>query len=387
MWSVCRGGGWILLSSLLLCVCSFDTTTPNSTHDPDAGSTNGLVDASRFDAAPCPFDEVDYCDPDGPLQIAQDTTIYTDNDPRCRTVTQPNGRDECLILVESFEVALGIRYQAKGNRPLRIVAANPIEIYGMLDLGSRRQGQGGAGHDADACILGTTPQDDSGGAAGGGGGSYVGLGGDGGEGDTNGSNRASPGLAGAVQNIPSYARGGCPGHDGGNETAIGAGGLGGKAGAGGGAVSLVSATKVHIHSQGVIRATGSGGRGGGAQAGGGGGGSGGYISVTAPSIISDGFLTANGGGGGEGGTRSGTTPITGQDGDDGTLNSVPAGGGSGASSSAGNGGNGSAGATTDGDDGSDSSRGAGGGGGGGGYILLKGTFSGEGESSPAAMTL
>lgn len=272
--------------------------------------------------------------------------------------------DYRVLAAERFELPPGAALWITGDRPLVIAATGDITIGGSLDAGSRQGGDSGPGSNPSE-LCASEPaidgQDDVGGGAGGGGGGYQGMGGRGGDGDSD-DGLSTGGAGGGSLAMPMQVRGGCPGGNGGTATGEIAFG-----GAGGGAVELVSQTLVDI--TGGINAGGAGGDGSGYGAnGGGGGGSGGYIGLDAPVVRLDfANLGANGGGGGEAGSDS-SAAIPGGDGN---AFPGPANGGLGSAPGATDGGNGG---YRDMHDGSTPGPadvfGGGGGGGGVGYVLV-----------------
>jgi hypothetical protein len=265
--------------------------------------------------------------------------------------------------------------RVQGARPLMIVSTMDINVRGTIDVSSKwnattKMSDEGAGFQPDDCTA--TPSGAGGacneGGGGGGGGGFSGGGGEGGDGgggrtcdDT--QRMGGPGGSGGriLTSPPSRIRGGCAGERGGNGDAAGLYGLGG---AGGGAVHLVSMTRIRV--EGAIHAGGAGGAGAeDRRSGGGGGGSGGFIGLEAPDIDidRDAILAANGGGGG-GGTNGGPK----NPGEDGLLSDTAAGGSDG--DGTGDGGDGSAGTDLDGAPGGNGDRGGGGSGGGAGFIVL-----------------
>jgi hypothetical protein len=343
-------------------------------------------------AAKCQGTYVDICasgEPAPAMVISADTIIDTDSDPRCRVTAQTGGPELCVWYVAAATVAPGVTLTGRGSRPLAIVSDGALVVDGLIDVGSRIGGVSGAGANFAGCPVAAQPEQDLGGSGGGAGGSFAGVGGDGGTGDTDNSagfdGVAQPGLAAGAVLTPALIRGGCPGNDGGNESATG--GVGGAGGAAGGALYLLSGQAITVSSSGAIRAAGAGGGGGQKESGGGGGGSGGSIVLEAPVVTASGGLSANGGGGGGGGAVW-VTPLPGSPGSDGELGDTPAvGGAGGGTSGGGSGGAGSAGAVLDGERGGDSLGAGGGGGGGAGVIyVLDAALAGEGIISPPAST-
>jgi hypothetical protein len=290
--------------------------------------------------------------------------------------TQENGAE--AIWVAGLTIESGSVLRVEGSRPFMIVSTADIVVKGIIDASSSLDPgvqvfDRGAGSDPDNCST-TAPQVGNScisGGGGGGGGGFNGAGGSGGDGAGDRScGLATPGSPGgnggrSQAAPPSRLLGGCDGARGGNgEDGVMQYGLGG---AGGGAVHLVSQTRIDI--EGIISAGGA--AGGGAQnkrSGGGGGGSGGFVGLEALDIEidADAIIAANGGGGG-GGTDRALAPS----GEDGKTSSDFAAGGAGVNGG-GEGGDGSAGGVDDGQAGVDGQRdrGGGGGGGGAGFIVV-----------------
>jgi hypothetical protein len=354
--------------ALLLAGCSFE-------HGVIGGGSSDAPtgDAPLDDVAGCTPGYLDLCAQPAPMQtltIGSADTINTDTDPRCTTLNQANGGPVCLVYATSVSIQAGGSLTATGSRPLAIASTSTLVLGGAIDVSSRRAGQRGPAA-SDTCMFATTPELDLGGAGGGAGGSFGAGGGNGGTGDTDTSQGndgdAAEGTAGPIATFVAL-RGGCRGQAGGNEDATG--GAGGAGGHGGGALYLYARQGITI--TGTVRATGAGAGGGAVQAGGGGGGSGGYVVIESPSITISGQISANGGGGGEGGARVGSTPVSGQPGDDGALGTTPAAGGVGTDNRFGYGGAGGAGSTGA-VNGTSSIVAGGGGGGGVGRITVIGS--------------
>ncbi len=391
-------GTSVAVSILALSSCAFDgsnSANPSSSdanpQAPDASTDASTADSGpTFDGSvPCEFPLEGVCmtgGPDDGWNVTSNTSLDTDaSGTGCRDFAQ----GACLVFVESFSVSSGATLQVTGTRPLLIASMGDILIDGTIDVSSYRGVDGlGAGANHATCAHESPPEQDLGGAGGAAGGSFAGAGGDGGEGDTNenggADGKADPGIAGSAVSEPLVLRGGCPGGAGADEGGDQVG-LGGTGGGSGGAVWLYAAGDVHLPESGLIRATGAGGNGGQAQSGGGGGGTGGMIVLQGTGVIFAGDLVANGGGGGEGGVRFvGGTVAVGNPGQDGRVAFGAADGGSGASDFGGNGGDGSSESELDGSTGDSGGAGGGGGGGAAGYILLRGSISGGGDSSPPA---
>lgn len=375
--------------------CTFDSSTSN----PALAGADASMTASAPDAAPtlgdptCAFASGEICAEaeeggiDSAWDISTDTEFDTDSDPLCRSFAQGAGPEACLVLVESFSLALSVRFRAIGTRPMILATVGAIEVAGTFDVSSGREGEAGAGANHSGCAAASMPENDTGGAGGGAGGSFGGKGGDGGNGDTDSSlgfnGTGSAGSAGSPVGLPLLARGGCPGTRGGNESNLLGAGVGGVGGGGGGAVSFLAGSHFLLESEASLRATGAGGVGGEVQAGGGGGGSGGFVRIEAPQIYQYGNIGASGGGGGEGGHRLISGPKTGNSGADGALLATGAEGGSGAAENAGNGGPGSTMNNSNATTGFAASGGGGGGGGSAGFIVIKGEWTAGGLASPS----
>jgi hypothetical protein len=306
-----------------------------------------------------------------PLQGLLDTDKSDASDPCLKnlpaswTATQPAA---CIIV--GGTVTLGA-LQVTGSRPLVIVAQSRIDVGGLVDIASHRSpsavGAGtAAAADCKAFPLGPGTGPPGGGGAGG---SFMLPGGNGGTGDgtSQAGGQAPTGLVGA----PSRLRGGCAGQPGG-------GGKPDDAGAGGGAIYLVSAGTIAFSGTGSINVSGAGGGGEDGLHGGGGGGSGGMIALYAATIATTAntILIADGGGGGGGSANSGPM-VKGKDGHEPDLAMplAPALGGAGGillGAGGGDGGNGypALATTIPGLSGiaGDTGAGGGGGGGGGGHI-------------------
>jgi hypothetical protein len=192
-----------------------------------------------------------------------------------------------------------------GTSALAIVSDGDIKIAGNLTA-SASATRNGAGAVGKSCGGGEGTLV-SGGAVGGSGGGGFGTAGARGGSATNVNGTAQPGAAGAANGNTTLVplRGGCS-----SGNAAGAGNDDDRGGAGG-AIQLVSRTKIRI--SGVVAASGSSIYGGG---------SGGGILLEAPSIDVLGNVVANGGGGGGGCLLAGARP-----GDNGHLDASPALGG------------------------------------------------------------
>ncbi len=214
----------------------------------------------------------------------------------CTVIQARGGVEVCVIAANAIDIQGILR--ARGRRPLVLFGLSSIVVTGLVDVSD-----GGAGTSTTTCASASGSQQPAmGGSAGGGaGGSFTSSGGLGGS--------AFTPIVNALPNQPSTLisaiRSGCNG---------GAGGAGypgsnkgpGLRGIAGGAVYLLSPSSITI--TGSINASGGGGGGGGggaivnASAGGGGGGSGGFIGLEGNpvSLAPTTFLLAQGGGGGAG---------------------------------------------------------------------------------------
>lgn len=359
------------------------------------GSAGAIIDAPESPGAEptaCVTGFLDLCgqaDPTMALDVQVSSTINTDTDPRCRTLTQTGGGPVCLVYVTQVLIAPGATLTATGSRPLAIASTSTMAVSGTIDVASRRtDGQIGPGANG-TCTFSATPEMDLGGAGGGAGASFGAIGGNGGRGDSDSSlgsdDDAAPGFSGPAL-TPTVLRGGCRGQAGADETT--GGGVGGAGGHSGGALYLYATSSITISSTALVRASGAGALGGGVQAGGGGGGSGGMVVVESPTITVAGTIAANGGGGGEGGARlsgggGGSTNVSGQPGADGGNTTTIAAGGAGSDNRFGFGGSGGAGSTAA-ANGTAAVVAGGGGGGGVGIIKLRGAATVTGTVTPGA---
>jgi hypothetical protein len=282
--------------------------------------------------------------------------------------------DVRALWVNSLEIETGSTLRVKGRRPLMIISTGAIRVRGIIDVSSALGADEvtydpGAGADppSDECSSssGQVGGDCDEGGGGGGGGGFGGAGAEGGRGAGGRTCDVPGGIAGGAGgdavSPPSTIHGGCKGARGGSgdiDMLYGVGGFGG------GAVHLVSKSRIEI--EGEIRAGGAGGAGAeNNKSGGGGGGSGGFIGLEALDIDIDpgAILSANGGAGG-GGCNNGQA----QPGQNGLSSDLPTNGGAG-QSSGGAGGDGGARIERDGRPGVAGDRGGGGGGGGAGFIV------------------
>ncbi len=345
---------------MAVCACSFSRPE-------QLGGDGGIEVDARTDGPQCAPGFVNLCGQQAPTEIliASNMTLDTDNDVRCRTVTQSGGPDICLLYFTEVEIEAGGTLFAHGSRPLALVATGEIRILGTVDVSSKRSriAMPGAGsHPVSTSAMCSTTREPAGvvgpnGGGGGAGGTFGTRGGNGATGDNDGQNLVG-GLPGIALSELATLRGGCNGQEGG----LGRDAPGGLRGLGGGAVYL-SAASLQIH--GAVVAGGSGGGPAGLDDGGGGGGSGGAIVLESTSLTVSGLLLATGGGAGQGADGG----DIGFDGQDATTITAAMGGRN--PQSTGFGGNG--GTAGDGTAGATSVGGAGGGGGGTGFIILLGT--------------
>jgi hypothetical protein len=346
---------------------------------PDANCDTWPFTPKHFDPCgigkPVPGQRPLLLDLDGTYVYNTDTGVltYPGGAPATDVPIATLERNVKTIWAEGVAIEVGATLRVEGTRSLMIVSSADINVRGTIDVSSTwnatiKMFDEGAGSQPSDCSA-TLPQ--AGGACtegggGGGGGGFSGAGGTGGGGASGRMCDGQDGIPGGdggrvLTSPPSKIRGGCAGERGGNGDLAGLYGVGG---AGGGAVHLVSQTRIDV--EGAIHAGGAAGAGAeDHRSGGGGGGSGGFIGLEALDIEIDrtAILAANGGGGG-GGTNGGPR----DPGEDGKLSDEPATGGSG--DSGGNGGPGSAGSVKNGGQGGTGGRGGGGGGGGAGYIVV-----------------
>lgn len=242
---------------------------------------------------------------DGPATIDTDAGTVIDSTGQrsvlgaAITVGLPVG----VFVLKTKSFTTGGNVTVVGTRALVVVAAGDVTIKHVFSVSARTQNSGpGAILDDNACAGGSTAGTTSSGWAGAGGG---GFGTAGGRGGTGGSPMLAAGTAGGVSGTTELVplRGGCPG---GRDINSGADYT---AGGGGGALQLVSGTKIELGDNGFITANGSGGGkykgnllfcGIGAPCGhGDGGGAGGAILLEAPlvDVGALGGIVANGGGG------------------------------------------------------------------------------------------
>jgi hypothetical protein len=259
--------------------------------------------------------------------VAYDTTMHelrvngTVMSVAHTTLTARAG-DVDAIFAHNVRLTTGTTLRATGTLPFAIVAGGSV----TLDDGATIDvGKGGAGA---LPVCSTPPKaggNNTGGAGGGGGGGYAADGGDGSDGNLDGS-RSQGGMRGRSIAMPAGPLGGCPGAPGG--TGDSPGGLGGL---GGGALYIAAADRIELLGNGAtLTAGGGGGHGGGiaggGDAGGGGGGTGGMIFLEAGHVLGQhGRIAANGGGGGEGSNDQ----AAGHDGDNGSTTTSRAAGGAG----------------------------------------------------------
>jgi len=357
----------------LMCVAGVceppGTLPPDAAAEVDAPDLPGpMIDATEIDAAPTTFCVGTFhrvcIDPPPTTAVTLMTQqIDTTTSPLCAAYSATPEVDACVIAGSSITVPAGAIVRVTGAKPL-ILVATTIAIAGTLDVASHRIGLIGPGADVGPCVTDfVNPTAPMGGSGGGWGGSFAARGGDGGRSLPDGQR----GIAASSIGTRSL-RGGC----GGGSDASGESGQGGR---GGGGLALVAVQLVTI--DGVVNASGAGGRsalGTFAGRGGGGGGSGGMIVLDAAAVVVSGQCFANGGGGAEGSSGSGSG--AGTNGGESSAAGAAGAGGSGQSLGGGDGGQGSVGASHAGISGQDGAQmvlfGGGGGGGGGsaGVIMV-----------------
>ncbi len=241
-------------------------------------------------------------------------------------------RDMGVVRVASLTIEEGATLQAKGDNVLIIVSEGDIVVRGRLSVaafrlpapggpgaggfqGSRRNDGRGPG----GGLEGQTGQPFT--FGGGGGGSYGSAGAPGGTGNFDGT--GLPGEGGATYGEPTLIPliGGSAGGAGASFTSEGS--IGGN---GGGALQLVSQTRILLGSQGRVDASGGGGLRG--RGGGSGGGSGGAILLEAPTVDVEvgALLGVSGGAGARGITPDdcGVSQEESEDGADGRAERTPA---------------------------------------------------------------
>ncbi len=196
----------------------------------------------------------------------------------------------------TIEVRNAARLEARGSRPLVLLAAGTVVIGGVVSVSAStmRPGPGGGAGGADLTM--------GGGTGGGGPGTPAGSGNDGGgAGGSFGSYGAGGGGVFAGMAAAPYGTSVL-------RPLVGGSGGGGAAAAtgghGGGAIQISSRVSITVRATGGVEANGSGGHGGTAAStigsGGGGGGSGGAILLEAPTVTLDGIASVLGGAGGQG---------------------------------------------------------------------------------------
>lgn len=320
--------------------------------DIDLSGTNCIIDSETAD---------------GMVPILCDMKF--DNSVAHKIFTLPDQTKLSVWVMKSLRIeASTVLSISLGHLPVVLVALDKMDLLGSIDVAPGTTG--GSFNGTSAFVKGVGP---GGGTAGdntafaGGGASYCGLGGV--AGAKAGSAPASPAGYGTPESVPLV--GGSAG---------GSGELANSDANGGGALQIVAANGIVLHSGAYIRAGG----GGGIFAGGigaGGGGSGGAILIEAQTVQIDGVIAANGGGGGQG--------ANGDSGEAGHFDATPALGGHKGTDSYG--GNGSAAATIAGAPGvfTAASSSPGGGGGGAGRIRINtqsGAAAVTGTFSPALTT-
>jgi hypothetical protein len=273
-------------------------------------------------------------------------TIETDPCTAGVIASQGTGNpDVCVIGGSAITISNGESIRAQGSNVLALVAANTIEIDGILDVSG--VGERGPGGNQLSCIgIGSAA-----GQGGGGGGGFAVAGAAGGSGSG-----GAGALGGEDETGTMILRGGCDGGAGGG-TGGGSGGL-----SGGGVLLFAPSITV----TGTVSASGGGGNGG--TGGGGGGATGGLIAVQNTSPDIEGSLLACGGGGGAGG-GAGVSGGSGQPG------FADGGGGGAGSPTTGGGAGGTGGGTANPTAGSAGAMSGGGGGGAYGVVLVDGDLS------------
>lgn len=248
-----------------------------------------------------------------------DGTIQVDGGPvvaLSATVTQAAAPAIRVFVVKSLTAA---KVTVTGKNALAIVSNGDIKIDGTFAASAVSNTPGAGGFNDGSCVGGVGGTVNGGAIGGNGGGGFGNPGGTGGT-AINSNGTATGGASGAVTGNATLIplRGGC------NSGTAGASLFGG----GGGAIQLVSRTKISI--SGVLAANGASASGGG---------SGGGILLEAPVVEVTGNVVANGGAGAGG-------CLLPKAGEDGRLDAIPATGGLACDpSDGGNGGNGAAGTT------------------------------------------
>lgn len=372
----------LIFTSLALAGCMKTNPVYCEHHPEDTAHCPGMIDGSigdgkRVDAPDAPsgcvgtgaFEVCPMGTPSGTITLSG--TLDTDTSPMCQGAQLWKAAGQtpsCFITKVDITVT---NLAVTGSKPLVLLAANEINVTGLLDIASHVAvgsvpGTTGPGVPATPC--GNFPQAPANASGAGGGaaaslasaGGPGGSGGDGNNGAAAGGTKYLPFLA----SPPDVLRGGCNGQTGG--MGMGNGGTGGY---GGGAIYLAAGGTISMGASGIINASGAGGSQAAKSAGGGGGGSGGMIILWAPSfnLTAGAKLVANGGSGSSGGDSNGPGLGTAGNDPDPTNPMTPALGGN--DDIGGDGGNGFAQGSlgTAGNTGP-SSAGGGGGGGAGGYI-------------------
>jgi hypothetical protein len=303
----------------------------------------------------------------------------------------------CYLVVKSLELKAKGSLRATGQRTLVILAADSMNVAGMIDVSAAGQTPGpGGGAGGDRKTNGEAKLGGGCGGAtgqiglvsfgGGAGGSFGGGGGNGGDGPP--GPQPCDSLCGDPSK-PGIVVGGGGGGGGNGSVGTPVGGVGG---GGGGGLQLTAMLEIKV--SGTILAGGGGGSGGKTLSGsGGGGGSGGGVIIEAPNVEISGSVVANGGGGGGGTVSSfGTDGEKGTDGSASPTAAAPGGaGGEGVAklTEGGPGGAGSFGVKIAGEDGGSGNMAAqagGGGGGGAGSVCIRtltGTPKISGKLNPA----
>jgi hypothetical protein len=243
----------------------------------------------------------------GPMVFGTET-IDSGTDMRCNSILQGAGAPELCVIAASSITISGDLF-VKGTRPVVLWSSGTIMVTGSVDVSSHStligpQARRGAGASVTGCTPGPAAKQSSvtGGGGGGAGGSFVGLGGVGGNSDTDTARLP------VAATTPTAIRGGCAGGAAGGDLTGAHAGTGGDSG---GAMYLIAATSIDV-SGGLYAwgAAGYGGAGGNSDsfAGAGGGGSGGFIGLDAMTVTMTAASVAIAQGGAGGGGASGATP-------------------------------------------------------------------------------
>lgn len=230
-----------------------------------------------------------------------DGTVMVDGHPvvvRSATLAQAPAPSIRVFMVHSLNA---IQVTATGRNALAIVSNGDVKVSGVFAASASSNTPGPGAFNDGACKGAPGGPPVAGGVAGGAGGGAFGLGGGKGGSAMNDNGTSAGGNGGTATGSPTLVplRGGCD-----------AGTVGASLfGAGGGAIQLVSRTKITV--SGFVAANGSSASGGG---------SGGGILLEAPAVENTGAVVANGGGGAGG-------CLFPRAGEDGRLDTIPASGG------------------------------------------------------------